>query len=71
LKFSVATVLPWLAEKLLHKVLLVKVTMAADAAWVITTVIAAAEKAIRMNIEETPKGSEGKHRKQTGIMQRQ
>jgi hypothetical protein len=34
--------------------------MAAEAAWVITTVIAAADKAIRIDIEETPdKGRKG------------
>jgi hypothetical protein len=50
-------------------VLLVKVTTAAEAAWVITTVIAAADKAIRIDIEETPKGKEGirkADRNQTG-----
>jgi hypothetical protein len=36
--------------------------MAADAAWVIATVIAAADKAIRIDIEETPKGKEGKQK---------
>jgi hypothetical protein len=36
--------------------------MAAEAAWVITTVIAAADKAIRIDIEETPKGKEGKQK---------
>jgi hypothetical protein len=41
-------------------VLLVKVIMAADAAWVTATVIAAADKAIRIDIEETPKGKERK-----------
>jgi hypothetical protein len=39
--------------------------MAADAAWVTATVIAAADKAIRIDIEETPKGKETG--KQTGI----
>jgi hypothetical protein len=34
--------------------------MAAEAAWVITTVIAAADKAIRIDIVETPKGKKGK-----------
>ena len=33
--------------------------MAAEAAWVITTVIAAADKAIRIDIVETPKGKKG------------
>jgi hypothetical protein len=53
-------------------VLLVKVIMAADAAWVTATVIAAADKAIRIDIEETPnKGkAEGnckrEHSQQTG-----
>jgi uncharacterized protein (UPF0212 family) len=32
--------------------------MAAEAAWVITTVIAAADKAIRIDIVETPKREE-------------
>jgi hypothetical protein len=46
--------------------------MAAEAAWVITTVIAAADKAIRIDIEETPnkgrKGStDGKQLKRTQI----
>jgi hypothetical protein len=34
--------------------------MAAEAAWVITTVKAAADKAIRNDIEKTPKGKKGK-----------
>jgi hypothetical protein len=38
-----------------------KVIMAAEAAWVITTVIAAADKAIRIDIVETPKGKKGKN----------
>jgi hypothetical protein len=41
----------------------VKVITAAEAAWVITTVIAAADRAIRIDIEETPKGKEGEIRK--------
>jgi hypothetical protein len=36
--------------------------MAADAAWVIATVIAAADKAIRIDIEKSPKGKEGRQK---------
>jgi hypothetical protein len=60
LKVSVATDPPWATVKPFHSVALVKVTMAAEAAWVITTAIAAADKAIRIDIEETPnKGRKG------------
>jgi hypothetical protein len=41
--------------------------MAAEAAGVITTVITAAGKAIRIDIQDTPNGSEVKSGKQTGL----
>jgi predicted DNA repair protein MutK len=43
--------------------------MAAEAAGVITTVITAAGKAIRIDIQDTPNGSEVKSGKQTGLKQ--